>query len=104
MFVITVSVRVKDENIEEFKKSILANAHGARAEAGNLRFDVLQSQADPAEFMLYEVYRSEDAFKEHQKTEHYLTWRAKAENWMAQPRKGTRFTPLFPLNESQWKS
>ncbi len=102
MFVVAVSVHVKQENIEDFKEAILANARGARTEPGNLRFDVLQNPADPAEFMLYEAYRCEDDMKAHQKTAHYLTWRAKAENWMAQPRKGVRFTPLFPENEDQW--
>lgn len=104
MFVVTVSVHVKPENVVEFTEAILINARGARREPGNLRFDVLQNPADPTEFLLYEVYRAEDDLKAHQKTEHYLTWRAKVENWMAGPRKGTRYTSLFPETEDKWKS
>lgn len=104
MFVITVNVRVKPEYVDEFTDAILANARGARTEPGNIRFDVLQSPADPTEFLLYEVYRGEEDLRAHQQAEHYLAWRAKVETWMAAPRKGTRYTPLFPESESAWKT
>ena len=65
-------------------------------EPGNLRFDVLQSTDEPGRFILYEAYRSaEDAIK-HKKTDHYLTWRDRVADWMAEPRQGVRYEGLFP--------
>ncbi|MEN6627919.1 MAG: antibiotic biosynthesis monooxygenase [Candidatus Sumerlaeia bacterium] len=104
MFVVSVSVHVKPENVQDFIDSILENARGTRQEPGNLRFDVLQDKEDASHFMLYEVYRSEDDLRAHQTTPHYLGWREKANPWMAQARKGTRYTPLFPEGESKWES
>jgi autoinducer 2-degrading protein len=104
MFVVTVSVRVKPEFIAGFIEAIKANGRGTRTEPGNLRFDVLQNPADPAEFMLYEVYRAEEDLRSHQQTEHYLAWRSKVEGWMAEPRKGSKWTPVFPEGEEKWKS
>ncbi|MCE5230626.1 antibiotic biosynthesis monooxygenase [bacterium] len=104
MFVVTVNVRVKPEFVADFIEAIEANHLGTRTEPGNLRFDVMQNPADPAEFLLYEVYRSEEGMRAHQQTEHYLAWRSKVESWMAQPRKGTRWTSLFPESEDKWKS
>lgn len=44
-----------------------------RAEPGNLQFVVNRSHDDPNEFLLYEQYKSEQAFLEHQQTPHFKT-------------------------------
>lgn len=44
-----------------------------RAEPGNLMFVVNRSKDDPDEFLLYEQYKSEQAFAEHQQTAHFKT-------------------------------
>jgi quinol monooxygenase YgiN len=44
-----------------------------REEPGNLQFVVHRSCDDPSEFLLYEQYSSEDAFREHQRTAHFKT-------------------------------
>jgi autoinducer 2-degrading protein len=38
----------------------------------------------------------------HKKTEHYLAWRERVAPWMARPREGRSFTPLFPEGKTQW--
>ncbi len=43
------------------------------AEPGNLMFIVNRSKDDPNEFLLYEQYKSEQAFIEHQQTPHFKT-------------------------------
>jgi quinol monooxygenase YgiN len=42
-----------------------------RTEPGNLHFAVHQSSADPNDFLLYEIYESEEAFRQHQETGHF---------------------------------
>ena len=101
MYVVCVRVGVKPEHIGDFESAILENARGTRREPGNVRFDVLREEADPTRFLLYEVYRSADDFAAHQKTPHYLTWRDRVTDWMAEPRVGVKHTSLFPA-DSDW--
>lgn len=42
-----------------------------RAEPGNLMFVVNRSKDDPNEFLLYEQYKNEQAFIDHQQTPHF---------------------------------
>ncbi len=44
-----------------------------RAEPGNVMFVVNRSKDDPNEFLLYEQYRDEQAFIDHQQTAHFKT-------------------------------
>lgn len=95
MYVVCVSVRVKPEAAAEFVAATLDNARNTRAEAGNVRFDVLRQEDDPARFTLYEVYLRKDDFARHQQTEHYLRWKQTVAEMMAEPRVGVRHTSLF---------
>ena len=95
MFVLSVSIHVKPEHVEEFIPAMLANAHGSRTEPGNLRYDVLRDEDDPNHFLLYEVYRDADALAAHRETPHFQTWLATVEPWMAEPRIRVRAQPLF---------
>lgn len=65
-------------------------------EAGNRRFDVLQSADDPAQFILYEAYENAAAAAKHKETAHYKHWRESVAEWMAQPRHGVAYKGLFP--------
>lgn len=95
MYVVSVTVFVKPERVQPFIEATLENARGTRQEPGNVRFDVLQSEDDPARFLLYEVYRSKDGFASHQQTEHYLQWKQTVAEWMAQPRQGVKHHSIF---------
>ena len=95
MYVVCVSVHVKGDSVESFIQATLANARQTRREPGNLRFDVLQAEDDPARFMLYEAYKTKDDFTAHQQTEHYLRWRQTVADGMAEPRRGVKHHSLF---------
>ncbi|MCC6446724.1 MAG: antibiotic biosynthesis monooxygenase, partial [Armatimonadetes bacterium] len=94
--VVCVTVFVKSDKTTDFILAALENARNTRQEQGNVRFDVLQGEDDPCRFFLYEVYRSPEDFASHQKTSHYLAWREQVADWMAEPRKGLKYTNLFP--------
>jgi len=102
MYVVCVTVHVKPEHIAAFAAATETNARSTREEKGNFRFDVLQSLADPAHFLLYEVYESEAAFQEHQKTAHYLSWRDVVSDWMAEPRSSVKCAAVFPREPQEW--
>jgi len=101
MFVVAVTVFVKPEKVDDFIEAVLVNARHTRAEEGNARFDVSQSVEDPSRFLLYEVYRREEDFHAHQRTDHYLRWRETVADWMARPREGVKHHGLFP-ESARW--
>jgi autoinducer 2-degrading protein len=96
MYVVCVTVRVVPERIDPFLQATLENARLSRQEPGNVRFDVLQAEAEPSQFFLYEVYRAKDDFARHQQTPHYLKWKETVAPWMATPRQGVRHLSCFP--------
>jgi autoinducer 2-degrading protein len=104
MFVVCVHIQVKPEYVEAFIAASRENAASTILEPGNLRFDVLQQADDPQRFILYEVYRDEEASKAHKQTAHYARWRDTVETWMAQPRKGVQYKSHFPHQAGQWKT
>ena len=95
MYVVCVTIHLKPDKIDQFREAILDNARNTRLESGNLRFDVLQGEDDPARFFLYEVYRAKEDFAAHQQTAHYARWRDAAANMVIQPRTSTKNTPVF---------
>jgi autoinducer 2-degrading protein len=96
MYVTVVYVHVKPEHVADFIESIRVNHEGSVREPGNLRFDILQSVDDQTRFVVYEAYEDEASAKAHKETPHYLAWRDKAADWMAEPRIGVRYDGLFP--------
>jgi autoinducer 2-degrading protein len=95
MYVVSVTVYVRPEQVEAFIAATLDNARSTRGERGNVRFDVLRAEDDPNRFLLYEAYHSKDDFARHQQTEHYLRWKVAVADAMAQPRQGIRHHSLF---------
>ncbi|MDP9002331.1 MAG: antibiotic biosynthesis monooxygenase [Myxococcota bacterium] len=96
MFVVCVTVSIVPGQADAFIAATVANAAATRLEAGNLRFDVLRAADDPNRFFLYEVYRDEEAFREHQRTAHYTSWKGQVAPWMAEPRVGVKHISVFP--------
>lgn len=96
MHVTLVHVHVKPEHVEDFIAASQANHEASVLEAGNRRFDILQSTGDATRFVLYEAYASAEAAAAHKQTAHYLGWRETVAGWMAEPRHGVPFNGLFP--------
>jgi len=95
MFVVSVTVHVKPECVKQFIEATFDNARNTRNEPGNVRFDVLQLEADVAQFLLYEVYLGPEGFVSHQETPHYLRWKEAVAPMMAEPRIGLKHQALF---------
>ena len=96
MYVTIVDVFVKADNVSDFVEATRLNQAASVREQGNCRFDVLQSDQSPQQFVLYEAFESEDAAREHKKTSHYLNWRETVADWMERPRSGLTYSGLFP--------
>lgn len=102
MVVTCVHISVKPEALQEFTDATLINHRETRKEPGNIRFDFLSSVEDPHNFMLYEVFRSEEAVAEHRETAHYIAWREGVRDMMAKTRYGVRYDVIEPSDVTQW--
>ncbi len=67
MLIQMVSINVKGEYAAEFLEAFRINYEGTSREPGNLRFDVLRNPDDDHSFIIYEVFKSSEALKEHRK-------------------------------------
>lgn len=94
MIATLVFVDVKPDCVDRFIEITKYNHTNSRKEAGNVRFDVLQSKNDVTKFTLYEVYENEEAAALHKTTEHYNRWREEVADYMATPRTSIHTTPL----------
>ncbi|MBE0695718.1 MAG: antibiotic biosynthesis monooxygenase [Anaerolineaceae bacterium] len=101
MLIVIVYVHVKQERIDAFKEITSENSRNSILEPGIARFDVIQQSDDPTRFVLIEVYRDAEAPAKHKETAHYLTWRDKAVDMMAEPRSSVKYGNVFPP-ESGW--
>ena len=100
MIATLVHVQVKPEYIKSFIETTRQNHEHSVQEPGNFRFDILQDAKDPAKFVLYEVYESEQGAAAHKETAHYAAWRDAVAPWMAKPREGVKHSLLFPAENS----
>lgn len=83
MYIIVVTILIKEGHNEEYIEAMLENARGSvNNEPGCHRFDVIQDGGDPNRIWLYEIYDDEAAFKAHTQAPHYFKWRDTVKDWM----------------------
>jgi (4S)-4-hydroxy-5-phosphonooxypentane-2,3-dione isomerase len=99
--VVHVFVHVLPEHVEAFMLATVANAAASVKEPGIARFDFVQDQSDPTQFVLVEVYKTAGAPAAHKETLHYQTWRDTVAPMMAAPRQSRKFSNVFP-SDSGW--
>ncbi len=90
-----VKIYVKGGFETPFVEATRLNRNGTKKEPGNIKFDLFQQQEKSGEFLLFEVYESEDAVNAHKKTDHYARWRDTVEVMMEKPREGVRYLPVL---------
>ena len=102
MLIVHVHLHIKEEYIEQFKVASIENAKHSIEESGIARFDVVQSNDDPARFVLNEVYKSPEAAAAHKETAHYKKWRDAVEDMMVEPRYSIKYSNIYPKDERAW--
>ena len=103
MKISAVTVKVKSAHVDDFIAASLIHQKNTVREAGNLRFDFLQSKSDPTDFLFYEAYDSDDDIELHRQGESYRTWRRSVDDWMATPRTGVPYRPLAPRESHMYR-
>ena len=87
MFVVVVFLEVRPERVESFREAMVRQARRClELEPGCRQFDVCQVPADPASFVLYEVYADEAAFEAHASSQHYAEFAPTLRDWVASRR------------------
>jgi quinol monooxygenase YgiN len=89
MFAVVVTLRARPGSAEALLAALRDNAAASlRDEPGCLRFDVLRRHDDPDQFLLYELYASEQAFRVgHLGSAHFARWQAVAPALIVESRK-----------------
>ena len=70
-YVMVARWKPREGESEKIESILHELAAAIRKEPGSREFTVHRGLDDPAEFLLYEVYASEQAFREHQQTDHF---------------------------------
>lgn len=71
MLAIIVHFEAKPDQVEAFKREIIAHATRClEREPGCLQFDVVQDPKNPAHFAVYEIYKDEAAVDAHRSSPH----------------------------------
>lgn len=99
MLVVQVSIQVKPECVEDFRRATIENARQSLLEPGIARFDLIQHAEDPTRFLLMECYRTSAAPAAHKATAHYARWREAVADMMAVPRTSVKYAGVFPPDE-----
>jgi quinol monooxygenase YgiN len=86
MHILIVHGQVKPEYLDAFVAATKINAAESAKEPGVVRFEFLQQEDDPTQFVLFEVYRDKEAPVKHKETAHYLEWNAKTTEMLVAPR------------------
>ncbi len=91
MYVILAPIEIKPGFKDRFVEEMLGDARGSvNNEPGCLRFDVIQDSDNPDKIWLYEVYKDEAAFQEHEKAPHFIKWLNAVKDWRVDgPPEGT---------------
>lgn len=103
MLIIQVRVKVKENSIDDFIAATLENAKNSIYEPGIIRFDFMQDRSDKRAFLLTEIYIDEQAPLEHKKTDHYIKWRKRVADMMAEPRQSEKYNEIYPTSLEKWK-
>ena len=96
MLLVHVFVHVTPESVDAFRVATVENARNSVKEPGVVRFDVIQQDDDPTQFVLVEIYRTDDDPARHKETAHYAVWRDTVASMMAEPRRSVKYREVFP--------
>eukprot|EP00559_Dactyliosolen_fragilissimus_P007561 CAMPEP_0184855484 /NCGR_PEP_ID=MMETSP0580-20130426/721_1 /TAXON_ID=1118495 /ORGANISM="Dactyliosolen fragilissimus" /LENGTH=173 /DNA_ID=CAMNT_0027350009 /DNA_START=207 /DNA_END=728 /DNA_ORIENTATION=- len=100
--IVHVFVKCKPGTEDAFVEATLANGRQSAKESGIARFDIIQQQEDPTQFVLVEVYKNAGAPAAHKDTEHYKVWRDTVASMMEVPRSAIKYKNIFPSLPSGW--
>ena len=85
MIMIHANLQVKPDQEQAFLEETKALIQASRAEAGNIRYDLLKSTEQAGHFTMVEVWEDAEAVAAHNTSEHFTAFGQKASAFMAAP-------------------
>jgi quinol monooxygenase YgiN len=84
----------RPESVDEVREILLALIEPSRAEAGCLKYELLQNTDAPAEFTFVETFASRDALALHAAAPHIARLRARLGELVARPSEVSTYAPI----------
>lgn len=72
--IVVARIQVQKDKINDYIQLIAPLIEATRAEEGNLVYTLYQSPENPSEFIFYEEYVNEEAFKAHGSSAYFKTF------------------------------
>lgn len=101
MYSIFVSINVKPEHVDGFRKASLAEAKGTiSGEPGVFQFHMLDDKDNPNRFYFFEIFEDEAAIDAHWQTENFRTWWDRIQPMLeGPPERLATMRTIFPSTE-----
>ncbi|HSJ39342.1 MAG TPA: putative quinol monooxygenase [Planococcus sp. (in: firmicutes)] len=85
MMIIHANLQVKPDQEQAFLEEAKALIQASRAEAGNIRYDLMKSTEQAGHFTMVEVWGDAEAVAAHNTSEHFAAFGQKVPAFMAAP-------------------
>ncbi|MBT2571305.1 putative quinol monooxygenase [Planococcus sp. ISL-110] len=85
MMIIHANLQVKPDQEQAFLEEAKKLIQASRAEAGNIRYDLMKSTEQAGHFTMVEVWKDAEAIAAHNTSEHFTAFGQKAPAFMAAP-------------------
>ncbi len=89
---VVAHLRAKSDKVDETKNALASLLEPTRAEAGCIRYELMQNDSDPTDFTFVEEWSGNDSLDEHLLTEHIRKLVARADELFAAPPDIRRYT------------
>lgn len=76
--IIIAHIHAKADQVDFVKSALNQLVEPTRAEAGCLRYDLHQDNADSTHFMFYEAWQTRELWQQHMQSEHLKSFSAQA--------------------------
>lgn len=94
MFMFLVQVDVRPDLLDAFERAIVENARqSVLRDPGCLRFEVSRVVGEPTRWVFYEVYTDEAAWRQHQRSAHFIAYKDLADRAL----RSRTAVPLSPV-------
>lgn len=82
---LVATLKATKGNEEKLQRALQALVPPSRAEAGCIKYDLHVDTAQPALFIVYEIWRNQQALDQHASSNHFQTFLKTAEPFLATP-------------------
>ena len=92
---VVAKIKIRPDVLKEAIVAIEALVKASRAEVGMINYDFHQSVDDPTEFVVYENYKNEEAFRTHSQSAHHQEFSQKVRTWLTAPPEVKKYKIMF---------